>query len=82
MSKAPQSFKLPPSIKAEAQRLAKADGISLDQWISIAVAQKISAVGTAEDFFKRRAKGARPGSMLNFLRGAPNVPPIPGDELP
>jgi hypothetical protein len=36
-------------------RLAKEDGVSLDQWIAAAVAQKIGAVETAADFFRRRA---------------------------
>jgi hypothetical protein len=38
-----------------AQRLAKEDGVSLNQWIAAAVAEKVGAVETAAEFFKRRA---------------------------
>jgi len=35
MSKATYPLKLPPSIKKAAQRLAKEDGVSLNQWIAV-----------------------------------------------
>ncbi len=47
MSKATYPLKLPVSIKAAAARLAKEDGVSLNQWITAAVAQKIGAIETA-----------------------------------
>ena len=50
-------LKLPASIKQAAQRLAREDGVSLNQWISVAVAQKVGAVETAADFLKVRAGG-------------------------
>jgi hypothetical protein len=44
MSKGTYPLKLPASIKAAAVRLAKEDGVSLNQWIAPAVAQKIGVV--------------------------------------
>jgi predicted HicB family RNase H-like nuclease len=44
MSKATYPLKLPLSIKKAAQRLAKEDGVSLNQWISAAVAEKVGVV--------------------------------------
>jgi hypothetical protein len=41
MSKATYPLKLPHSIKRAAQRLAKEDGVSLNQWIAAAVAEKV-----------------------------------------
>jgi hypothetical protein len=82
MSKATYPLKLPASIKAAAARLAKEDGVSLNQWIASAVAQKIGAVEAASDFLKRRAGDARPEDLKAFLAGAPDVPPEPGDEIP
>lgn len=82
MSKATYPLKLPASIKAAAARLAKEDGVSLNQWITAAVAQKIGAVETAADFFKRRAGNASPEDLRAFLVNAPDVPPEPGDEIP
>lgn len=82
MSRNTYPLKLPDSIKKAAQRLAKEDGVSLNQWISAAVAQKIGAVETAAEFFKRRAAGATPADLKKFLHAAPDVPPMLGDELP
>jgi len=45
MSKARYPLKLPVSIKKAAQRLAKEDGVSLNQWIASAVAQKVGPEG-------------------------------------
>jgi secreted protein with Ig-like and vWFA domain len=81
MSKAAYPLKLPVSMKQAAERLAKEDGVSLNQWIAVAIAQKIGAVETAADFLKRRAGDAQPADMLPFLKGARNeVPPV-GDEV-
>ena len=71
----------PGSNESEAQRLAKEDGISLSQWVSIAVAQKISFVETAEAFFERRSRGSETIDFLEILRNAPDRPPEPGDEM-
>jgi HicB family len=81
MSKATYPLKLPASIKAEAARLAKEDGVSLNQWIATAVAQKIGVVETAAEFLKRRAGDARPGDLKAFLDNVPDGPPEPHDEV-
>ena len=72
---------LPESLKASAMRLAEQDGVSLNQWIVAAVAQKIGAVESADGFLKDRAARARPGGLLSLLDNAPDRPPEPGDEL-
>lgn len=81
MNKASYPLKLPISIKAAAARLAKEDGVSLNQWISVAIAQKIGAVETAADFLKERAGSARPADMLPFLERSANEAPPAGDEI-
>lgn len=81
MSRQAYPVELPPSIGHAAQKLAEEDGVSLDQWVSVAVAQKISSVETAEAFFKRRSQGADKIDFLKILRNAPNLEPDPGDEL-
>lgn len=80
MSKATYPLKLPTSIKEAAAKLAKEDGVSLNQWIAAAVAEKVGAVETAADFFKRRAGKAKPRDLLWFLDNAPTNPPAGGDE--
>ena len=81
MSKASYPLKLPASVKAAATRLAKEDGVSLNQWISVAIAQKIGVVETASDFLKRRAGKARPEDMLPLLDKAKREAPPVGDEI-
>ncbi|MDB5440627.1 MAG: hypothetical protein JWM33_3054 [Caulobacteraceae bacterium] len=81
MTKASYPLKLPVSIKQAAARLAKEDGVSLNQWISVAIAQKIGVVETASDFLRRRAGKAEPKDLLPFLDAARHEPPVPGDEL-
>ena len=82
MSKATYPLKLPASIKAAAARLAKEDGVSLNQWIASAVAQKVGAVESAAEFFRGRAGQARPGDLHALLALAPDRRPDPDDEVP
>jgi HicB family len=81
MNKASYPLKLPASVKAAAARLAKEDGVSLNQWISVAIAQKIGVVETAADFLARRTGKAQPANMLPFLDKAKREAPPVGDEL-
>ena len=71
------------TIKATPARLAKDDGVSLNQWIAAAVAQKVGAVEMAtEEFSRRRAGDARPEDLHAVLALSPDRPADPGDELP
>ena len=81
MSKGTYPLKLPASIKRAAERLAKEDGVSLNQWISVAVAQKVSVVESAADFFRQRAGTAKTEDPKAFLDRAPDMLPMPGDEI-
>lgn len=81
MSKATYPLKLPMSIKRAAQRLAKEDGVSLNQWIASAVAQKVGVVETAAEFFAKRSSGATGAGLMKFLRNAPKATPEPDDRL-
>ena len=74
MNSATISVKAPPRGNA-ARKLAEGDDVSLNQWVSLAVAQKIGAVETAEAFSKRRSQGAEQGDFLEILRNAPDRTP-------
>jgi len=76
-----RSFEIPESLLKRAEELAREDGVSLDIWITSALAQKIGAVEAVELFFRRRAAGAGKG-LKHYLDMIPDVPPDPGDELP
>ncbi len=81
MSKASYLLKMPRSVKAAAARLAKEDGVSLNQFIAVAVAEKVGTIETAEEFLKRRAAKAKPSDLMRFLRGAPAAAPAKDDAL-
>jgi hypothetical protein len=81
MSKATYPLKLPVSIKKAAQRLAQEDGVSLNQWIASAVAQKVGVVETAADFFQKKAGRATGAGLIRFLRSAPKTAPEPDDRV-
>jgi len=78
--RATYSLKLPQPIKKAAERLAKEDGVSLNQWIAAAVAEKIGVVETATEFFKKRAGKAKGDGLMTFLRNAPHIPAQPEDR--
>ena len=82
MSKATYPLKLPASIKAAAARLAKEDGVSLNQWIATAVAQKVGVVETAAAFFRQRAGRAKPDDLERIMQKLPDAPVEPEDMIP
>jgi hypothetical protein len=74
---------LPDSLKRKAQLRAKRDGVSHNQWIATAVAEKIGSAKAADFFSERAASGDPTGKrLLGILRDAPDRAPDAGDELP
>lgn len=49
-------LRLPRSVKAEVGRRAKADGVSINQFVATAVAEKLAAMNTAAFFAERRER--------------------------
>lgn len=82
MSRAAYPLKLPHSIKDAAARLAREDGVSLNQWIASAVAQKVGVAETAATLLARRAEGHDAADMMAMLDRVPDAEPMQGDELP
>lgn len=56
------------------------EGISVNQFISSAVAEKISALST-EEYLKQRAARADRAVFRGILDKVPARPPLPGDEM-
>ena len=79
MSKSTYPLKLPTSVKKAAVELAASDGVSLNQFIAAAVAEKVGSLRVAHDFLRDRAGGAKPRDMLKYLRRAPKVAPSADD---
>lgn len=80
MSKSNYALKAPESILAAARRAAKRDGVSLNQFINTALAEKVAALETQE-VFAERATRANKASFLETLERLGSEPPRPGDEL-
>lgn len=80
MSRSSYPLKLPHSVKAAAQRLAEADGVSLNQFIAAAVAEKVGTLQTVDLFLKEKSGKSTPSDLLPFLENAPDIDPIDGDE--
>ena len=66
------SLRLPDSLHATARTLAKQEHVSVNQLISTAVAEKISALKT-EDYLEARAKRGRRRDYAAVLAKAPDV---------
>lgn len=79
MSKSTYPLKLPTSVKKAAVELAASDGVSLNQFIAAAVAEKVGSLRTARDYLRERAGSAKPKDMLKYLRRAPKVDPSADD---
>ena len=81
MSKSAYPLKMPHSVKAAAARLAKADGVSLNQFIAVAVAEKVGTLETAAAILRQRSGKAKPADLLRYLRNAPASEPGPEDRI-
>ena len=66
--KARVSLNLLNSLKRAADDLAKKDGVSLNQYVALALAEKIGARGAAV-FFADRGKGGDVEWAVGFLEG-------------
>lgn len=73
------ALRLPDSLYAHARKLAEQDQASLNQFITVAVAEKVSAMN-AVAFFAERSAGAKPDDLARFLAQVPDRAPLPGDE--
>ena len=74
-------LRLPVSIKAEAERLAAAEGTSLNQFVATAVAEKVAALRTASYFAERRGR-ADWAAFDRLMARKSGEPPREGDEPP
>jgi hypothetical protein len=81
--KRPQStypLRLPHSVKAEVERLAKADGISINQFVATAVAEKLAVMETATFFAARRDQADFAG-FDRIMQRKGGEPPAPDDTI-
>jgi hypothetical protein len=72
---------LPDSLLAAARKAAERDHTTLDRLLTLAIAEKLSALET-EQMLRERAQRADMDSYREVLDLVPDVPPVAGDELP
>ena len=82
MSKSTYPLKLPTSIKKAAAELAASDGVSLNQFIAAAVAEKGGVLANRWDSLRRERAGVglEAEGHAQYLRRAPKVPPTVDDQ--
>lgn len=73
-------LRLPKSLKAAVTNICAEDGTSINQFVTTAVAEKVSAMKTAE-FFAAHAADADIDMARRLLRRDGGQPPDPRDRL-
>ncbi len=74
------SLRLPNSIPKHIKEIAQQEGVSINQFILQAVAEKISAIMTV-DYLKEQANRANSVDFTRILDKVPFRKPLPDDEL-
>jgi uncharacterized protein (DUF1778 family) len=74
------SLRLPDSLHNEIKSLAKKEGISINQFISSAVAEKMSALLT-EKYLIQRSKHGKKEAFLDAMVKVPDTEPDKRDKL-
>jgi hypothetical protein len=74
-------LRLPRSLKEAVERMSKEDGTSINQFVAVAVAEKVSALATARFFEDRKAR-ADFKAFDKIMRRRCGERPREGDEMP
>ncbi len=74
------SLRLPDSVHRHIKELAQQEGVSINQFISSAVAEKVSAIAT-EDYLQQRAQRADKQAFQRLLAKVPSRETVLGDQL-
>lgn len=72
-------LRLPRSIKTAVERLARSEGISMNQFVATAVAEKLAVLDTANYFSERKSR-ADLTAFKRILKRKVGAPPRAGDE--
>lgn len=74
------TVRLPDSLHERLKELAKEEGVSINQFMVLAAAEKMSALAT-EDFLAKEAKRGSRKRLKRTLRKMPDVKPEEYDRL-
>jgi predicted HicB family RNase H-like nuclease len=76
------ALRLQPSLLEELRGVAKAEDTTLNQFINVAVAEKLVAIRTEAYFRERAARADIPGALEVLDRLGIGNAPLPGDKMP
>ena len=74
------SLRLPDSLHDQVRQLAAAEGVSINQFLALAAAEKVSALLTADYLRGRGARGSR-AAFDAVLERVPDAHPDPDDVV-
>ena len=74
------SLRLPKSMYGDLKEIAKAEGVSMNQFVTIAIAEKIASLNALDYLGKRAERGSRE-KLLAVLAKAPDDEPEEQDRL-
>jgi hypothetical protein len=76
------ALRVPCTLLNEARKAAESEGVALNQLITLALAEKVSAIRTQE-YFEERARRADRAKVSRILaRVGQAIAPMKGDQLP
>ena len=81
MRKSNFALRLQPSLFEEIRKVAKAEGVALNKLINVAVAEKLSALRTADYFAERAARADIPAALKILEKAGKGKLPMKGDEF-
>ena len=73
-------LRIPKTLHEQLRELAREEGISVNQFVMLAVAEKVASISTVEYLEKRASRGSRE-KFLEILQKAPDVEPEEFDKL-
>lgn len=74
------SVRIPKTLHHQVRELAEEEGISINQFVMLALAEKVAALQTM-GYLEERAKRGTREDLLNILAKAPDVEPDEYDKL-
>ena len=74
------TLRLPKSLHEQLRELAQEEGISVNQFVMLAVAEKVASITTIEYLEKRAQRGSRE-KFLEILNKAPDIESEDYDRL-
>lgn len=74
------SLRLPESLHKQVKELAKKEGVSINQFVTTALAEKLSALMT-QDYLEARARRGDRAAFERVLEKVPDVEPEARDRL-